>query len=159
MKTFKNIFNNSEPNESFEDVREFLNNISCINCGGCGLSALVMYRWLKKYNKLSEGTKILFLDNDLNNHLNNKECMSNKEGVLKAPSHIVIVLEDTYMDCEHIQYNVAHRYNYILEVAEEYLVACLNNLTSWNMMFDRNSAMSVIENKLHIDLSDVMKKY
>ena len=157
MSIFKNIFSNDAP-ETFEDVREFLTNISCINCGGCGLSALVMYRWLKKYNKLPEGTKILFLENDLSNHLNNKECMSNKEGILKAPSHIVIVLEDTYMDCANIQYNVAQRYDFILEVAEEYLVACLNNIFSWNYMFDRNEAISEITSKLHIDLSDVDKK-
>ena len=159
MKNLISIFNNSEPNESFEDVREFLSNISCINCGGCGLSALVMYRWLKKYNKLEEGTKILFLDNDENNHLNNKECMSNKQGVLKAPSHIVIALKDTYViDCEHIQYNIGLRYDYILEVAENYLVECLNNLKSWNNMFDRNEAISNIENKLHINLSDIAKR-
>jgi hypothetical protein len=159
MKNLINIFSNNIAPEEFEDVREFLTNISCINCGGCGLSALVMYRWLKKYNKLPEGTKILFLDNDLNNHLNNKECMSNKEGVLKAPTHIVIVLRDTYMDCANIQYNIAQRYDYILEVGENYLVECLNNIESWNYMFDRNEAMSEIESKLHIDLSDVMKKY
>ena len=87
-----NVFNNSEPNETFEDVKEFLSNIDSINSGGCGLSALVMYRWLKKYNKLSEGTKILFLDNDLNNHLNNKECMSNKEGVLCTMMMVKMVL-------------------------------------------------------------------
>ena len=154
----ENVLIDNAP-ETFEDVREFLSNISFINCGGCGISALVMYRWLKKYNKLPEGTKILFLENDLSNHLNNKECMSNKEGVLKAPCHVVIVLRDTYMDCANIQYNVSQRYDYILEVAEDYLVDCLNNLNSWNYMFDRNEAMSNIESKLHIDLSDVMRKY
>jgi hypothetical protein len=154
-----NIFNNIEPNETFEDVREFLSNIDSINCGGCGLSALVMYRWLKKYNKLPKSTKILFLDNDENNHLNNKECISNKQGLLKAPSHIVISLKEQYMDCANIQYNVSQRYDYILEVAENYLVECLNNINSWNHMFDRNEAMSEITTKLHIDLSDVMRKF
>lgn len=154
-----NVFNNQEPNETFEDVREFLNNISCINSGGCGLSALVMYRWLKKYDKLPEDTKILFLDNDENNHLNNKECMTNKQGVLKAPSHVIMLLKGTYMDCEKIQYNVTQRYNYILEVAENYLVDCLNNVFSWNLVFDRNTAISQIETNLHIDLSDIDKKY
>ena len=158
MESLSNIFNNIEPNESFEDVREFLNNITSINSGGCGLSALVMYRWLKKYNKLPEDTKILFLDNDENNHLNNKECMSNKEGTLKAPSHIVMFLNGIHIDCANVQYNVAMRFDYILEVAEEYLVACLNNIFSWNYMFDRNEAISEIESKLHIDLSDVDKK-
>jgi hypothetical protein len=155
MNSFKNI----EPNKTFEEVREFLSNIDSINCGGCGLSALVMYRWLKKYKKLPEDTKILFLENDLSSHLNNKECMSNKQGELKAPCHIVIVLRDTYMDCAKIQYNIAQRYDYILEVAENYLVACLNNISSWNYMFNRNEAISEIESKLQIDLSDVNRRF
>jgi hypothetical protein len=154
-----NTFNNSEPNETFEDVKEFLSNIDSINCGGCGLSALVMYRWLKKYDKLTEDIKILFLDNDEYNYKNNKECMSNKQGTLKAPSHIVMLYDSFHIDCSGVQYNVAQRYDYILEVAEDYLVNSLNNVTSWNISFDRDEAISVIENNLHIDLSDIMRKF
>ena len=51
------------------------------------------------YNKLPEDTKILFLENDLSNHLNNKECMSNKQGILKAPSHIVMLYDTFHIDC------------------------------------------------------------
>ena len=154
-----NFFNNIEPKEEFEDVKEFLSNIDSINSGGCGLSALVMYRWLKKYNKLTEDVKIIFLDNDKYNHENNKECMTNKQGTLKAPSHIVMLYDSFHIDCSGVQYNVAERYDYILEVAEDYLVNCLNNVTSWNVAFDRNTALSVIENNLHIDLSDIMRKF
>jgi hypothetical protein len=158
MNSLNNIFNNEEEPETFEDVREFLHNITAINAGGCGLSALVMYRWLKKYDKLPEGTMILFLDNDYYNHENNKECLSNKQGTLKAPSHIVISLKEQYIDCANVQYNVRQRYSYILEVAEDYLVNCLNNIDTWNCMFDRNKAMKEIESELHIDLSDVCKQ-
>lgn len=159
MKKLNNTFNNSEPNETFEDVKEFLSNIDYINSGGCGLSALVMYRWLKKYDKLTEDIKIIFLDNDEYNYKNNKECMTNKQGVLEAPSHVIMLLKGTYMDCKKIQYNVTQRYNYILEVAENHLVDCLNNVFSWNLVFDRNTAISQIETNLHIDLSDIDKKY
>ena len=93
MKKLNNTFNNSEPNETFEDVKEFLSNIDYINSGGCGLSALVMYRWLKKYDKLTEDIKIIFLDNDEYNYKNNKECMTNKQGVLEAPSHVIMLLK------------------------------------------------------------------
>ena len=158
MKTINNTFNNSEPNEEFEDVREFLSNIDSINCGGCGLSALVMYRWLKKYDKLQEDTKIIFLDNDEDNYKNNKYRISNKQDWLSAPSHIVMFMNGFYYDCENIQHNVELRYDYILEVEEENLLNSLNNLTSWNVAFDRNEAISVIESNLHIDLSDVDKK-
>jgi hypothetical protein len=154
-----NTFNNSEPNETFEDVKEFLSNIDSINCGGCGLSALVMYRWLKKYDKLTEDIKILFLDNDEYNYKNNKECMSNKQGTLKAPSHIVMLYDSFHIDCSGVQYNVAQRYDYILEVEEDYLVNSLNNIPTWNVAFDRDEAISVIENNLHIDLSDIMRKF
>jgi hypothetical protein len=154
-----NVFNNSEPNETFEDVKEFLSNIDSINSGGCGLSALVMYRWLKKYNKLTEDIKIIFLDNDENNYMNNKECMSNKQGTLKAPTHIVILYDSFHIDCAGVQYNIAQRYNYVLEVAEDYLVNSLNNIPTWNVQFDRDEAISVIENNLHIDLSDIARKF
>ena len=159
MKKLNNTFNNSEPNETFEDVKEFLSNIDYINSGGCGLSALVMYRWLKKYDKLTEDIKIIFLDNDEYNYKNNKECMTNKQGTLKAPSHIVMLVDSFHIDCAGVQYNVAQRYDYILEVEEDYLVNSLNNLSTWNNMFDRNEAISVIENDLHIDLSDIDKKF
>lgn len=154
-----NVFNNQEPNETFEDVKEFLSNIDYINSGGCGLSALVMYRWLKKYDKLTEDIKIIFLDNDEYNYKNNKECMTNKQGTLKAPSHIVMLVDSFHIDCSGVQYNVAERYDYILEVEEDYLVNSLNNIPTWNNMFDRNEALSIIESNLHIDLSDIMRKF
>jgi hypothetical protein len=70
-----------------------------------------------------------------------------------------MLYDSFHIDCSGVQYNVAQRYDYVLEVAENYLVNSLNNVTSWNISFDRNEAISVIENNLKIDLSDIMRKF
>jgi len=35
---------------TFEDVQEAINQVPCINRGGCGIAALAMARWIKKNN-------------------------------------------------------------------------------------------------------------
>ena len=58
--------------KTFDEVLNFLSNIPSINCGGCGISALAMYRWLKKHGKTTEETAFYYLENDYERHNNNK---------------------------------------------------------------------------------------
>jgi hypothetical protein len=156
------LFNKKETIKTFEEVKAFLNDIDSIGCGGCGISALVMYRWLKKHKQLPEGTKIFFLEHDEDNHNNNKRFISsggNNDSALKAPCHVVMLYDGNYIDCTSVQFNITSRYDYILEIEEKYLVACLNNINSWNKMFERNKSLRKIEDNLNVNLSDIKRVF
>ena len=47
--------------EAIVNTLNQLNNIKNINCGGCGIVALSMYRWLKKNKILPKDFKIFYL--------------------------------------------------------------------------------------------------
>ena len=55
-------------------AQAFLNDIPSINIGGCGISALSLYRWLKKENELKD-VKFVYLYDDKNDYLNNKRVL------------------------------------------------------------------------------------
>jgi hypothetical protein len=45
-----NLFRRKRNFKDINELREFLQTIPRLNSGGCGISALVMFRWMKKYN-------------------------------------------------------------------------------------------------------------
>jgi hypothetical protein len=140
--------------ETFDEVLNFLNNIENINCGGCGISALAMYRWLKKHGQTTEQTAFYFLDNDSSNHENNQEYFTNKEVVLRASSHVVLYHNDQTIDSNGYKPIGGYDYNF-LEKSEAYLLAMINNLWTWNYRFERKKHVKKIAKTLGIDLSDV----
>ena len=48
--------------EALSEVRNYLNSISYINNGGCGIAALVMFRWMKKNRISTKGVKFHFME-------------------------------------------------------------------------------------------------
>jgi hypothetical protein len=144
----------TETLKSFDQVRNYLNKIENINTGGCGISTLAMYRWLKKHGYTNEYTAFYFLENDENNHKNNKEYFTNKEIKLKAPCHIVLYHNDQTIDSRGFYYISRYEYK-LLENSEEFLLAMINNISSWNWRFDRKTNVKKIAKTLQIDLSDI----
>ncbi|MFA5207385.1 MAG: hypothetical protein WC428_01895 [Candidatus Paceibacterota bacterium] len=140
--------------QTFEEVRNYLNNIDSINRGGCGISALSMYRWLKKHGQTTEHTAFYFLDNDSSNHENNQEYFTNKEVVLRASSHIVLLHNDQTIDSTGFHSINDYDYNF-LEKSEEYLLAMINNVWTWNYKFERKAHVKNIAKTLGINLTDV----
>jgi hypothetical protein len=151
-----NIFRSKqiESLKTFEEVRNFLNNIDNINCGGCGISALAMYRWLKKHGLTTEQTAFYFLENDEDNHNNNKQYFSNKEIKLKASCHVVLYHNDQTIDSGGFKSISNYSYQ-LLEKSEEFLIKMINSVSTWNYAFKRKDHIKNIAKTLGIDLSDV----
>jgi hypothetical protein len=153
------LFNKkTKKNQTFKSVLEYLNNIDCINFGGCGISALAMYRWLKKHGKVNEDTGFYFFEEDEDNDNNNREYFTNKNVQLRASTHVVLVHNDKFIDSHGVldEDELMSEYEYrIFEHSEEFLLAMINNVTSWNYRFDRLVNVQKIAKKLDIDLSDV----
>ena len=150
---------NKENIKNFDDVLNFLNTIACINTGGCGISALAMYRWLKKHGLTTEQTAFYFLEDDENNHINNKQYFSNKEVMVKASSHVVLFHNDQTIDCSGFVPIDVWNYH-LLENSEEFLLAMINNcIWTWNYKFNRKEQVPEIAKTLEIDLSDVIIRY
>lgn len=140
--------------QTFDEVRNFLNNITSINAGGCGISALAMYRWLKLHGKVTEQTAFYFLDNDEDNHNNNKKYLANKYILVKASSHVVLYHNDQTIDSGG--FKSINNYDYaLLEKSEKFLLAMINAVWSWNHSFERKKHVGKIAKTLGIDLSDI----
>ncbi len=122
--------------KSFKNVRKYLNSVEDINMGGCGISALAMYRWLKKNNKLPENTKFAFLYNSKYDFTSNSEInKGNKNGLPVAPYHAVLFHNRKYIDCRG-KINV-NEYNYKQMINnEEFIKKAVNNILKWNKTFD-----------------------
>jgi hypothetical protein len=152
-----NIFGSkkTESLNTLEEVMNFLSSIDSISRGGCGISALAMYRWLKKHGKTTEQTAFYYLENDAERHNNNKSYYSNKDVSLIAPCHIVLYHNDRTIDCEGYQSISSYDFQ-LLEKSEEFLIKMINNIHSWNCAFRRKDHVKNIAKTLDIDLSDVL---
>lgn len=147
--------------KTFDDVRRFLGNIDYINCGGCGIAALAMYRWLKNNNQLKKSTKIVFFDNYKDSYNNNKNYIKKNNGKPEACSHVVLSFRNSYRRnyIDSVKLINKNDFYYMLIVTEEFLVESLNNFTTWSTAFKRRANVKKIEKELNIDLSDVLSNY
>lgn len=141
--------------KTFDEVMNYLSSIDSINRGGCGISALAMYRWLKKHNQTTDQTAFYFLENDESNHKNNMQYHSNKEVALIAPCHVVLYHNDQTIDCDGFRPISSYSYR-LFEKSEEFLIKMVNNIHSWNYRFERKKHIGNIAKTLGIDLSDVL---
>lgn len=149
--------------KNFDDVREFLNRIPCINSGGCGISALTMYRWVKK-NMPEHKRRITFyfFHKDVYDYQNNITLIKTKKyrnNKIYVPSHIGIKIKNVtskVIDSDGIV--DSNRFGFVIKTkSEQVLINALKNFKSWNFLFERNKSISLIEKHLDIDLSDVIQ--
>lgn len=138
--------------ETLEQVQEYLNGIPCINCGGCGVSAISMYKWLKKHD--NGRVKFVYLYTSRTTYLNNEAILRNKRtGKPEAPSHCCIYYDGQFLDSKG-QVDM-ERYNWFQIIDEpDFVEKSIQNEDSWNESFDRDN-IPKIEKKLEIDLSEV----
>jgi len=140
-----------------EEVQEYLGNLAYINSGGCAISALVMYRWLKKNKKLSRKTCFVYLDSDERMHADNKKSLENNIGTPSSCSHVVLLHKNNFIDC-YGEYD-KQKYSYQLKIkSEEFVVKAINNVSAWNPIFNRKQQIPKIAKHLDIDLSDIKLK-
>lgn len=142
--------------KTLETVQDILDSIDCINYGGCGISALAMFRWLQKNNMLTgdESFTYLYVDWDYTFFENDNVIKQNSTDKLKAASHIMLFHNGKLIDSEGsiVQPKYVNQHeNISLDALMESI-----NFTRWNSMFNREESIPIIEHELEIELSDVI---
>lgn len=142
------------------EAQRNLDDIYAINWGGCGISALAMYRWLKDNDMLvgDESFTYLYIPSDssyenntsvLEERNNNRDC----NGKLASASHIMLYHNGQHLDSRGdrigYQYSMSHT-----GMSEEQLLESLNH-GFWNDSFNRSLNVPKIEKMLKIKLSDI----
>lgn len=144
----------------FQSVLECLNSIPYLNSGGCGISALAIYRWCKANNVSVSDRPFVFLwreyDGDVAQE-NDARLFNGEIDRVEAPSHVAIELADGLYDSAGRESSVLFEYctcaqSYKLD--EDELLNVINRTEEWNPTF-RRSNVRKIEYALGIDLSDV----
>jgi hypothetical protein len=144
--------------KTLQEVQTYLQQLPHINQGGCGISALAMYRWLKKNCKAGRRICFYMLADQGYLHENNAKCLKGEEGRQPtAPTHIILYDKYKYFDCNGICN--PKEYKHQLKVSnEQFIVKSLNNVPTWRKDFPRKSLINLIAKKLNIDLSDVLEE-
>lgn len=152
---------------SFEELREFLDNIRNINYGGCGISVYAMYCLLEKQNQLKSDTKIIYIHRKmLDDYSTNKSFLDNQEGHADSASHVILFHDGYYLDSSEKSTDLSTLISLFssfsnidefefLKIPQQlthvFMKSSLEN-GSWNYMFDRKN-IKVIENKLGFKLN------
>jgi len=131
---------------TFEDVRKFLSDIPNLDYGGCGISALSMYRWLKKNEKETSAIILLYRP------AHSGEDVSS---YISGPAHCGIEYKGKIIDeDEEICLDL---YSNWMKIREKGMLNLLNK-NNWNDRFEREKNIHQIEERLGINLSDVCLK-
>lgn len=142
--------------KTFFDVCRFLKSIDNIDYGGCGVSALSMYRWLKKNNKLRGDEKFVFLYSPDSKPLftMNQKFLKGKSSEMFPASHIGLLVDGNIIDAGGVLYLGWYNKKHVIS-DEDVLVKSLRNYGQWNYCFKRNKNIPKISKTLEIDLDDV----
>jgi len=136
--------------ETLKQVQDFLRGVPSINCGGCGVAALTMHRWLKDHGVESE---MVFLHEMYDrNYQTNAMRMKRGSGMAEAPAHAVIKHRKRYKDCGG--YRPKSWGERVVKMSEDAVVDAINLSRRWNPRFKR-SAIPAIEKETGVDLSDL----
>lgn len=169
---FLKLFKRKSIQDQFKDMLRRINSIDFINCGGCGVVALTIYKWLKKHKMLSSDFKFIFVyrgDSVMYSHnhviLTKIDKSPNLIKNLLVPSHIVIYNDGNYYDSNgllvdfysNLQHNVLD-VNAILTILNETIDDEGDIRTwdlRWNCMFNRKKNVPLIEKYSGIKLNEV----
>ena len=140
--------------KDLKEVREYLDNIPWINSGGCVIVALAMKRWLKK-NRPKEKTSIIYTyPNKSSFYRQNKKCLKDDKNTPTSCLHAYLKHEGVLKDSDStLPKGFLDVFHIIKD--EVFIIKSLNNIDSWNTMFDRNF-IPIIADTLDIDLSDII---
>lgn len=144
-------------NLDLESVLGILNDVPAINQGGCGISALAIYRWCKKNGvSVSDNPFVVLCEDEWELEHNNSACESGEVNEITIP-HIVIEIGGELTDSEGIEGELISRlpYRQDYQLNEDELLELVNT-NSWNSWFNRRQWKDYIAQELSIDLSDVV---
>lgn len=139
--------------KTFNELRNYLFSIPNIHDGGCGISALFMYKWVKQ-NMPAADVRFVYLYHSCS------EAYTHNDSILKnnsaenptSCSHACIVLGDEYMDCEKLvrpgDFTFVHNID-----NEEFILKSLRNRSKWNDWFSRDLYLPIMEQVIGIKLN------
>ncbi|MFA7157044.1 MAG: hypothetical protein WC123_05055 [Bacilli bacterium] len=142
--------------KSIKDVQNFLKEIPNLNCGGCGIAALSIARWIQ--SNMNASCLFLFGQDYQETYVQNMKAELNRNNKPSSASHIGILVFDHNSDKQYVidsegTFN-AFNYSYINTVSEDFLLRSINQCDEWNESFNRIYVPKIAD-VLDIELSDV----
>jgi hypothetical protein len=149
-----------QPIKDFQDVRKFLARIPYLHDGGCGISALAMYRWHKKNTKLVNQRIVLCYIGQSSFRANSGYLAGLRGGYPSSVTHCGIIYDNrethTTEPVDARGFVALSSYDYVHIIKDESaLLAMVNGGKHWNEKFNRGVNVPKIARRLGIDLSDV----
>lgn len=139
----------NEKIKNIEDVQNFLNGIESINRGGCAISALSMYKWLK--NSGYDGdVKFVYMYDGRDRYVNNSNVLRDGEGVAQAATHCCLLYNGKFIDSTgNIDLN---KFSWVQIIEKEtFIKKSIKNKGDWNHSLNRANVKK-IEEELNIKL-------
>lgn len=138
---------------SLEELQNALNTIPSINSGGCGISALAMYLWLRKHKNKRPKIVFCYKSHSQDTYENNDVALKNHDlDSLSVPNHIVLSSFLKKFDSEgKLDSRENKSYKWFHTVNLHTLIKVINNQDGWNPSFDRKY-VSTIESWLEMKL-------
>jgi hypothetical protein len=153
----------SAPKKSpdLNSILECLDSIPNINRGGCGISALSIYRWCKANDIPVSDRPFVILNEDIEELIANENALANNDIDQVGIPHVVIEIggalwDSTGSDRKHNQNGLWKELPYRTEhkLSADELLYIINS-PGWNGWFSRERSIPIIEYGLDVDLSDV----
>ena len=134
-----------------------LNEISNINCGGCGFSAIAIYRFLESQGLYTKKLNMtcLYCWDDKDDYEKNLENRGNGWD-LYIPAHISLRFGKKLIDSNGYGIKKEKRYIYEHEATVEDIERMVRNASNWNWAFDRDKCIPEIENIMNVKLNDLL---
>jgi hypothetical protein len=146
--------------DNLEDLLDALDEISCINSGGCGISALAICKVLMERFDVPINDIMIsysYLAHSSASIRTNERYISEGYPAV-APAHCQVYWNDVYIDSHGIDSLPWYTRSHLISIHD--LVRSVNEAArSWNSAFDREYGVSVIEDALDIDMSDYVYAY
>lgn len=136
--------------QRFSDVVRYLNTIKDINNGGCGISALAMYRWLKLRGVNDISFVFLYKIKDYDAYEENLCYLRSGIGRPTSASHVCLKYGNRLVDSRGV---ITGR-NYIIHQNindVDFIVMSIMNHGKWNYLFSWSEIIN-IERELNIKL-------
>jgi hypothetical protein len=148
--------------KSFRNFLKVLDSITSINAGGCGVSALMMYRWLKKFGLLENDTRFVFLYSPYSGEYkktNDAYFDGNSRRVLPC-AHVVLYHGGKYYDSRGIIDKEAiedskKNFGFHEFSDEKTMLKAINQVDHWNPAFNRTLGLKTLKEHINLRVFDI----
>lgn len=145
---------------TFSQARNFLDDIHAINWGGCAISALALYEWLRRNNRPIDDVKLVYLYSpDSETFEANEKYFNGLSKWASSCEHACLLYRGKLYDSRGVfDEDRQRRYcsRHIISFTEKEFIKASLNSDQWNSSFDRDNNVPRIQNVLGVDLSEYM---